>query len=76
MIYVLELDSLAVDADGRLWCKMESARDVELGVLERAPDVPAGLVAERAELLDLWQEARGYDEWAEWRATYRRQSGV
>lgn len=77
MIYVLELESLAVDEDGWLWCKMEWAPDVELGVLEREPDVPAGLAGELAQLLDQWRDTQAAgDERDEWRATYRQQSGV
>lgn len=76
-MYVHETDSLGVDDDGWLWLRLWYADDLRLGMLERMPDVPAGLVAERAELVDAWRDDRGRRaELDDWRSTYRRQSGV
>lgn len=76
-MYVHETDSFGVDESGRLWFKLWYAEDLALGLLERIPDVPAGLVGERAELVDAVADDRGRRaEWDDWRSTYRRQSGV
>jgi hypothetical protein len=74
--YVYKTDNLAVDADGVLWARMLEIPDVELGPIEDEPDVPVPMVAERAELLELWQGPTREDERNEWRSTFRRQSGI
>jgi hypothetical protein len=74
--YALELEHLAVDADGRLWKKRAGLRPIALGPVERRPGVRPQYAAELAELVDWWRDAQAGDERAEWRATYRRQSGV